>query len=160
MEELQIIYATGHVSGDTLILILPYLDSVNYHIYKSVKELYKYLDKLYGNPNKEKNTYYTFKGNIATYNLKDDLNNKLIWKLQEAVATYYNDSSITFSQFAYYCTTNNQQIHAHLEKHDRTTKKPKEAYKATLVQLSRSSKTTESEKDLQDCLKPKIEYMK
>ena len=49
-------------------------------------------------------------GNISPRDLKDDLNDKLTWKLQEAVTTYYNDPIITLSQFVKYCTTNDQQI--------------------------------------------------
>ncbi|KAH0562003.1 hypothetical protein GP486_003292 [Trichoglossum hirsutum] len=44
--------------------------------------------------------------NISLRDLKDDLNDKLTWKLQEAVAMYYNDSTVTLSQFAKHCTTN------------------------------------------------------
>jgi hypothetical protein len=47
-------------------------------------------------------------GNIDLHDLKDELNDKLTWKLQEAVATYYNDPMVTLTQFARYCTTNDQ----------------------------------------------------
>ena len=47
-------------------------------------------------------------GNISPRDLKDDLNDKLTWKLQEAVATYYNDPAVTLNQFAKHCTTNDQ----------------------------------------------------
>ncbi|KAH0533987.1 hypothetical protein GP486_008943, partial [Trichoglossum hirsutum] len=41
--------------------------------------------------------YCVADGNISLQDLKDDLNDKLIWKLQEAVVTYYNDSTVTLS---------------------------------------------------------------
>ena len=47
-------------------------------------------------------------GNISPQDLKDDLNDKLTWKLQESIAMYYNDSAITISQFVWYYTTNDQ----------------------------------------------------
>jgi hypothetical protein len=39
-------------------------------------------------------------GNISVRDLKDDLNDKLTWKLQKAVVTYYNDLTVTLTQFA------------------------------------------------------------
>jgi hypothetical protein len=134
-----------------------------------VKELYEHLDELYGDPNKEKNARHTFKeltmkkgqtfqefyaiflrciadGNISPRDLKDDLNDKLTWKLQEAVATYYNDPGVTLSQFARYCTTNDQQIRSRLEKRERAERKPEGPRKATLAQAQppRTDKTTSS----------------
>ena len=67
-------------------------------------ELYEHLEELYGDPNKEKNARQAFKslvmkrgqtfqefyamflrnvadGNISPQDLKDDLNDKLTWKL-------------------------------------------------------------------------------
>jgi Zinc knuckle len=170
-EELRIIYTAGRVSGNALALISPRLDSANHHAYKSVRELYEHLDELYGDPNKEKNARYTFKelvmkkgqtfqefyatflrcitdGNIATHDLKDDLNDKLTWKLQEAVATYYNDPTVTLSQFARYCTTNDQQIRSRLEKRERTARKTEDTRKAAVgpIQPPRASKTADGEK--------------
>jgi len=49
-------------------------------------------------------------GNISSYNLKEELNNKLTWKLQEFMIIYYIDLIITTSQFTQYCTTIDQQI--------------------------------------------------
>jgi hypothetical protein len=60
-EELRIIYAADCVSGDTLVLISPHLNTINHHVYVTVRELYKHLDELYGDLNKEKNAYHTFK---------------------------------------------------------------------------------------------------
>jgi hypothetical protein len=87
-------------------------------------------------------------GNISPRDLKDDLNDKLMWKLQEAVAMYYNDPTVTLSQFAKYCTTNDQQIRARLEKRDRTARKMDGARKATPEQAptQRTGKATEGEK--------------
>ena len=62
-------------------------------------------------------------GNINPQDLKDDLNDKLTWKLQEAVATYYNNPAIRTTEFARYCTTNDQQIRARYEKKEQASKK-------------------------------------
>ena len=153
-EDLRIIYAAGRVSGNALALISPHLDAANHHAYTTVKELFAHLDELYSDPNKEKNARYAFKdltmkrgqtfqefyatflrcvanGNISPQDLKDDLNDKLTWKLQEAVATYYNDPAITLSQFTRHCTTNDQQIRSRLEKRDRAAGRAQEARKGT-----------------------------
>ena len=153
-KELRIIYAAGCMSDDALALISPRLDAANHHAYATVKDLYEHLDELYGDPNKEKNARHTFKeltmkkgqafqefytmflrciadGNISPHDLKDDLNDKLTWKLQEAVATYYNDPTITLSQFARHCTTNDHQIRSRLEKRERAARKTNEARRPT-----------------------------
>lgn len=170
-EELRIIYAAGRLSGNALALVSPRLDAANHHAYVTVKELFEHLDELYGDPNKAKNARHMFKdlvmkkgqtfqefyaaflryvadGNIAPADLKDDLNDKLTWKLQEAVATYYNDPAISLAQFARHCTTNDQQIQSRLEKRDRAIKKPDEIRKGTAGQasLSPTNKSQELEK--------------
>jgi len=169
-EDLRIIYAAGRVSGDALTLISPRLDAANHHAYATVRELYEHLDELYGDPNKEKNARRVFKeltmkkgqtfqefyaiflrciadGNISTRDLKDDLNDKLTWKLQEAVATYYNDPTVTLTQFARHCTTNDQQIRTRLEKRDRVPKKLEDVDKTSPRQMqpSRAPKPTSTE---------------
>jgi hypothetical protein len=169
-EDLKIIYVAGRVSGDALALISPRLRAANRHAYETVNELYEHLEELYGDPNKERNARQAFKdlamkkeqtfqefystflrcvadGNISPRDLKDDLNDKLTWKLQEAVATYYNDPTVTLSQFARHCTTNDQQIRARLERRDRTARKPDGTRKTTPEQAPtrRISKTTEGE---------------
>jgi hypothetical protein len=170
-EDLKIIYAAGRVSGDALALISPRLDAANRHAYDTLDELYEHLEELYGDPNKERNARQAFKeltmkkgqtfqefyavflrhvadGNISPRDLKDDLNDKLQWKLQEAVATYYNDPAITLTQFARHCTTNDQQIRARLERRDRTARKPEESRKTTTGQAQppQTNKAAESEK--------------
>ncbi|KAI9776490.1 MAG: hypothetical protein M1839_009524 [Geoglossum umbratile] len=70
-------------------------------------------------------------GNIDPQDLKDDLYDKLTWKLQESIAIYYNDPAITLNQFARYCTTYDQQIRTRLEKRDRSARKPEEPNKGT-----------------------------
>jgi len=60
-EDLKIIYVAGRIGGDTLVLISPRLNIVSRYTYKIVAELYKYLDNLYGDPNKERNTRQAFK---------------------------------------------------------------------------------------------------
>jgi hypothetical protein len=104
IEDLQIIYTAGWVSGDALTLISLQLDAANHYAYATVRKLYKHLDKLYSDLNKEKNAHCVFKnltmkkgqtfqefyamflhciadGNISVRDLKDDLNDKLTWKL-------------------------------------------------------------------------------
>jgi len=77
------------------------LDLASRYTYETVADLYKYLEELYGNPNKERNTRKAFKdlvikkgqtfqefytlflryvadGNINPQDLKDNLNDKLI----------------------------------------------------------------------------------
>ncbi|KAH0555939.1 hypothetical protein GP486_006116, partial [Trichoglossum hirsutum] len=128
---------------------------MNWHAYETINELYEYLEELYGDPNKKRNARQAFKdltmrkeqtfqefyltflcyvadGNISPRDLKDNLNNKLIWKLQEAVAIYYNDPSVTLNQFAKHCTTNDQQIWARLERCDWTTRKLDRTCRTTL----------------------------
>src|SRR4051794_4845864 len=169
-EELQIIYAASRVSGDALALISPRLGAGNHHAYTTVAELYEHLDELYSDPNKKRNARHTFKelvmkkgqtfqefyatflrciadGNIDPGDLKDDLYDKLTWKLQESVATYYNDPDITLNQFARYCTTYDQQIRTRLEKRDRSARKPDEPSKSATrqVPLSQAIKTASSE---------------
>ncbi|KAI9767942.1 MAG: hypothetical protein M1839_004306 [Geoglossum umbratile] len=70
-------------------------------------------------------------GNISPQDLKNNLNNKLTWKLQEFIATYYNDPTISTSQFARHCITNDQQIHNWFEKRDQASKKAEDSDKAS-----------------------------
>jgi hypothetical protein len=170
-EDLKIIYAASRTSGDALALISPRLSAANRHAYETLDELYEHLEELYGDPNKERNARQAFKdltmkkgqtfqefyaiflrhvadGNISPRDLKDELNDKLSWKLQEVVAMYYNDPAVTLSQFARHCTTNDQQIRTRLEKRDRTARKPEDTRKAMPEQAPtrQTSKTTEGEK--------------
>ncbi|KAI9768865.1 MAG: hypothetical protein M1839_003948 [Geoglossum umbratile] len=78
--------------------------SIYCHAYTTLTKLYEHLDELYGDPNKERNAQQAFKSlvikkgqtfqkfyaiflrsiadsNISFHDLKDDLNNKLTWKL-------------------------------------------------------------------------------
>jgi hypothetical protein len=128
-EDLKIIYVTGCVGGDTLALISPRLNIASRYTYETVAELYKYLEDLYSDPNKEHNARQAFKdlgikkgqtfqefyalflryvadSNINPQDLKDDLNDKLTWKLQETVAMYYNNPDVSTTEFARHCTTN------------------------------------------------------
>jgi Zinc knuckle len=159
-EELKIIYVSGRVGGDALALISPRLDEASRHAYTTVAELYTHLEELYGDPNKERNARQALKdlvmqkgqtfqefyalflkhvadGNVNSPDLKDDLYNKLTWKLQEAVATYYNDPNVMTTQFAKHCTTNDQQIRARFEKRDQSSKKPESTEKPTSGPSSR-----------------------
>ena len=133
------------MEGNALALVSPRLNPANRHAYHTIQELYEHLEELYGDPNKERNTRQGFKdlvmkrgqtfqefyaqflrlvadGNISSQDLKDELNDKLTWKLQEAVAMYYNNPDVTTTAFARYCTTNDQQIRAHLDKRERLQK--------------------------------------
>lgn len=154
-EELKIIYVSGRVGGDALALISPRLDVANRHAYETVSDLYQHLEELYGDPNKERNARQAFKdltmkkgqtfqefyalflryvadGNISPQDLKDDLNDKLTWKLQETVATYYNNPAVGTTEFARYCTTNDQQIRARFEKKDQASKRTENADKTSV----------------------------
>jgi predicted house-cleaning noncanonical NTP pyrophosphatase (MazG superfamily) len=145
-EELRIIYAAGRVGGDALALISPRLNPGGRHAYETVQDLYDHLYELYDDPNKERNARQSFKdltmkkgqtfqefyalflryvadGNISSRDLKDEINEKLTWKLQESVATYYNDPAISTNQFARFCTTIDQQIRSRFEKRDQAPRK-------------------------------------
>jgi hypothetical protein len=60
-EDLKIIYISGCIGGYILILISPYLNQDSRYIYETIGELYTYLEELYSNPNKERNTRQAFK---------------------------------------------------------------------------------------------------
>jgi hypothetical protein len=62
-------------------------------------------------------------GNISNTDLKDELNDKLSWKLQKAVAVYYNNDSINATTFARHCVTLDQQIRARTVKQERADKR-------------------------------------
>ena len=90
-------------------------------------------------------------GNISPQDLKDDLNDKLTWKLQESVTTYYNDPTVSTSQFARYCMTNDQQIRNRLEKRDQALKKaenPNKASSKQMLHLRTTIKPTSLEKNI------------
>jgi hypothetical protein len=145
------------MSNDALALISPCLNTINHYAYATIREPYEHLNKLYGDLNKKKNACHAFKeltmrkkqifqefyamflcyiadGNISPHDLKDDLNDKLIWKLQKAVTTYYNDPTITLSQFTWDCTTNDQQIRSQFKKCEQVIREINETRKSTLKQ--------------------------
>ena len=145
-QDLKIIYASGRVGGNALALIATRLNIANQHAYQTVEDLFQHLIVLYADPNKEQNARRAFKtlkmeagdsfqkfyalflryvadGNISTQDLKEELNEKLTWKLQEAVSTYYNNPAIDMTEFARYCTTNDQQIKARYNRKDQSAKK-------------------------------------
>ena len=89
------------MSDNALALISLQLKALNSHIYNTVTELYKHLDELYSDLNKECNARQAFKdlvmkkgqtfqkfytlflhyianGNISAQDLKDELNDKLM----------------------------------------------------------------------------------
>jgi hypothetical protein len=45
-------------------------------------------------------------GNINPQDLKDNLNDKLTWKLQETIATYYNNPDVIMTKFVRHYTMN------------------------------------------------------
>ncbi|KAI9781521.1 MAG: hypothetical protein M1839_005936 [Geoglossum umbratile] len=51
--------------------------------------------------------------------------------LQESVAAYYNDPTVSTSRFARYCTTNDQQIRNRFQRRDQASKKAKDPDKAS-----------------------------
>ncbi|KAI9866043.1 MAG: hypothetical protein M1813_002010 [Trichoglossum hirsutum] len=72
----------------------------------------------------------------------------MLAKLQKAVVTYYNDLTVTLTQFAQHCMTNDQQIRTCLKKRDRVLKKLEDVDKTSSrqMQLSRAFKLTSIEK--------------
>jgi Zinc knuckle len=154
-EDLKVIYVSGLLEGDVLALVTSRLDPDNAQYYTGIQELYTHLTELYGDPNRVKNARTQFKswfmkkdqtfqvfyatflrlvadGDLPKQGLKDELNDKLAWDLQEAVAVYYNDPAVNIQTFAQYCTTLDQQIKYRAEKRDRgkrnggRTQKPEE----------------------------------
>jgi hypothetical protein len=142
-ESLKIIYVASRLTGTALALVTPRLDEDCQYAYLAVAELYTHLKELYSDPNKANNARREFQGlrmrpsqlfqefyaqflrlmtdsGISQQDLKYDLNDKLIWDLQAAVATYYNDSSVDLAAFAQYCTTVDQQIRVRTEKQKRS----------------------------------------
>jgi hypothetical protein len=143
-EDLKVIYVAGLLEGDALALTTSRLDPDNGQYYTDVKELYTHLTELYGDPNRVKNARMEFKswymkakgqtfqefyavflrlvadGNLPKQDLKEELNEKLTWKLQEAVAMYYNDPAIDTQKLAQYCTTYDQQIRYRTEQQDQS----------------------------------------
>jgi Zinc knuckle. len=144
----KIVYVTGLLRSPAYELISPRLDDDNPQAYTTVIELYKHMVELWSNPNKQKDARALFRkltmdktekfqdfyaeftrlvaeGHISQQDLKDELNTKLWWKLQEAVMVYYNDNSYDLHQFATMCATIDRQIRERLEKAPQFTKKPK-----------------------------------
>jgi hypothetical protein len=141
-ESLKIIYVAGRLTGTALALVTPRLDEDCQYAYLAVAELYAHLKELYSDPNKANNARREFQNlrmrpsqlfqefyaqflrlatesGLSQQDLKYDLNDKLIWDLQAAVATYYNDSSVNMTAFAQYCTTVDQQIKVRTDKQKR-----------------------------------------
>jgi hypothetical protein len=145
-EDIRVIYVAGLLQGDALALVTPRLDPDHACYYGTVKELYRHLSELYADPNRAKNARADFKklymkkdqafqefyaqflrltadGNIPKQDLKEELNDKLSWKLQEAVTVYYNDTSINVTRFAQYCITIDQQSRGRAEKIEKANRK-------------------------------------
>jgi hypothetical protein len=182
-EELKIIYVASRLEGNALSLVTPRLDEDNIHAYQTIKDIYEHLKELYADPNKARNARAEFKklfikkeqtfqefyaqflrlvsnGNIAPQDLKDNLYDKLPWKLQEAVSVYYNDSAVNTTAFAQYCTTLDQQIRNRLEKQEHSIKKldyrkkPESTSKTLESNWRKPALSTESEKEVEKEPKP------
>jgi hypothetical protein len=175
-EELKIIYIASRLEGNALLLVTPRLDEDNVHIYQTLRDIYEYLKELYADPNKARNARAEFKklfmkkeqtfqefyaqflrlvsnGNIAIQDLKDDLYDKLPWKLQEAVSIYYNDPMINTTAFAQYYTTIDQQVRNRMEKQERA-KKPVSTSKTLESNWRKPAHSTESNKEVEKEPKP------
>jgi hypothetical protein len=61
IEDLKVIYAAGHISGNALALISPWLEAESLHAYQTVFKLYDHLHELYSDSNKERNARQAFK---------------------------------------------------------------------------------------------------
>ena len=64
-------------------------------------------------------------GHVSTQDLKDELYTKLWWKLQEAVAVYYNDDAYNLHRFSTMCATTDRQIRERLDRMPRPATKSK-----------------------------------
>lgn len=162
-EDLKVIYVTSLLEGNALALVTSRLDPDNSQYYQTVTDLYSHLLELYGDPNRTRNARQEFKqlvmrkdqpfqefyahflrlvadGNVPAQDLKEELNDKLSWKLQEAVAVYYNDPTVNATRLAQQCTTLDQQIRYRADRQQKSlrTKKSKEGFQAT--ESSRSTR--------------------
>ena len=149
-EARKVIYVTSLLRSPAYDLISPRLDQSHPQTYATITELYEHMGELWSNPNKQKDARAAFRklamdktdkfqefyaeftrlvaeGHISGQDLKDELNSKLWWKLQEAVAVYYNDNSYNLHQFSTMCATNDRQIRERLDRIPRATNKPKPA---------------------------------
>jgi len=147
-ESRKIIYVTGLLRSPAYDLISPRLDQDNPTAYTTIDELYEHMAELWSNPNKQKDARAAFRklvmdkgvkfqdfyaefsrlvaeGRIATQDLKDELNTKLWWKLQEAVTVYYNDDTFNLHQFSTKCAAIDRQIRERLDNIPRASEKPK-----------------------------------
>jgi hypothetical protein len=148
-EVLKIIYVSSRLSSGALALVTPRLDEDSEYAYHKVTELYTHLKELYSDPNKANNARREFhnlrmkatqafqefyakfirlvtESGMSQQDLKFELNEKLTWELQAAVAIYFNDDSVTSTVFVQRCTTIDQQIRARSD-----SKKRAERFKAT-----------------------------
>jgi hypothetical protein len=128
-EDLKIIYVSSRLTGNTLALTNPRMNEDSPNRYRQLSEFYSHLKELYSDPNKMQNAccdfgklqmrsgqvfqeFYTLflrlstEGSISLQDIKYELNEKLLLKLQESVRMYYNDPSVNATRFAQYCTTN------------------------------------------------------
>jgi hypothetical protein len=144
--ESRLIYVAGLLEGDALAMTSTRMDPDHVQYYRTELELYQHLQELYTDPNREKNARAEFKrlymkkdqtfqtfyatflrlvadGKIVSTDLKEKLNNKLSWKLQETVSVYYNDKHINLTQFAQHCVTIDQQIRTRTAKQERADKR-------------------------------------
>ena len=129
-KDLKIIYISSRLISNTFALTNPRINQESPYQYRQLLEIYNYLNKLYSNPNKLQNTYRDFRklilypsyifqefyarflrlsieGNI-TKQLKQELNEKLLAKLQELVYVYYNNPFIDIICFTQFYTINDQ----------------------------------------------------
>ena len=161
-EDLKVIYVAGLLEGNALALVTSRLDPDNLLYYSTVTELYAHLLELYGDPNRTRNARQEFKqlimckdqpfqefyanflrlvadGDLPAQDLKEELNDKLSWKLQEAVAVYYNDPSVNVTKLAQQCVTVDQQIRYRAERQQRTGRTPAKPVEAVLNQTRGNS---------------------
>jgi hypothetical protein len=147
-ESRKIIYVTGLLRSPAYDLISPRLDQSNPTTYTTIAELYEHMTELWSNPNKQRDARSAFRklvmekgvkfqefyaefsrlvaeGHIAAQDLKDELNTKLWWKLQESVAVYYNDDTYNLHRFSTMCATIDRQIQERLDRIPQAPEKPK-----------------------------------
>lgn len=138
-ETRKIAYVAGLLRGTAYSMIAPRLNRSKPNAYYTVEQLYEHMVSIWSNPNKAQDARAAFRalmmtkdqtfqdfyaefsrlvaeGQIERQDLKDELNNKLWWKLQESVRVYYNDADCNLHAFASKCAAHDRQIKEQLKK--------------------------------------------
>jgi len=126
-EDMRITYVESRVEGKALEHLTPRLrvDAVN--PYNTAEEMFKHLESIFQNPNREANAQRDFRklnmkmkesfqsflstfqhlageAKIPAAMYKDELHHRLTWRLQEATMREWMDRRLTFEEYAETCT--------------------------------------------------------